>query len=166
MRYIKNCSCYKAVKLLEHGMKVVEFEKSLWAIVTVNEMQFGFMPERGIIDATFILMRLQEEYHAKGKKLYMCFLWTYRKLLTVPRKVLECAMQKKGVTEVLVRSVMSLYYGAKIRVRVDSELSEELRLKWDASRICAVITAICLLLYFVLAGSNDKFSLLLFILFY
>ena len=30
-----------------------------------------------------------------------------------------------GIPEVLVRSVMSLYEGAKTRVRVDSELSEE-----------------------------------------
>ena len=32
-------------------------------------MQIGFMPERGTIDAVFILRRMQEEYHAKGKKL-------------------------------------------------------------------------------------------------
>ena len=39
--------------------------------MTVNEIQFGFMPEKEIIDAVFILRRLQEEYHAKGKKLYV-----------------------------------------------------------------------------------------------
>ena len=47
----------------------------------------------------------------------------------VPRKVLEWAMRKKGVPDVLVRSVMSLYEGAKTRVRADSELSEELEAK-------------------------------------
>ena len=37
---IRNCSCYRAVTLLEHGMKVVEmvFEKRLRRIVTVDEM--------------------------------------------------------------------------------------------------------------------------------
>ena len=40
------------------------------------------------------------------------------------RVVLEWAMGKKGIPEVLVRSVMSLYEGAKTRVRVDCELSE------------------------------------------
>ena len=40
----------------------------------------------------------------------------------VQRKVLEWAMRKKGIPDVLVRSVMSLYEGAKTRVRVDSEL--------------------------------------------
>ena len=31
--------------------------------MTVNEMQFGFMPERGTIGAVFILRRMQEENH-------------------------------------------------------------------------------------------------------
>ena len=72
---IRNCRCYRAVKLLEHGMKVVErvLVKGLHRIVTVDEMKFGFMPEREAIDAVFILRRMQEEYHAKGNKLYMCF---------------------------------------------------------------------------------------------
>ena len=64
---IRNCSCYRAVKLLEHGMKVVErvLGKRLRRIVSVDEMQFGFMPERGTIVAVIIIRRLQEEYHAK-----------------------------------------------------------------------------------------------------
>ena len=38
-------------------------------------------------------------------------------------------MRKKGIPEVLVRSVMSLYEGAMTRVSVDSELSEEFEVK-------------------------------------
>ena len=38
---------------------------------------------------------------------------------------MEWAMRKKGIPDCLVRSVMSLYEGAKTRVRVDSDLSEE-----------------------------------------
>ena len=34
-------------------------------------------------------------------------------------------MRKKGIPEVLVGSVKSLYEGAKTRITVDSELSEE-----------------------------------------
>ena len=47
-------------------------EKRLCGIVSVDEMKFGFMSEKGTIDAVFILRRMQEEYHAEGKKLYMC----------------------------------------------------------------------------------------------
>ena len=71
---IRNCSCNRAVKFLEYGMKVLErvSEKRLRRLVSVDEMQFGSMPERGTIDAVLILRRLQNEYHAKEKS-YMCF---------------------------------------------------------------------------------------------
>ena len=74
-------------------------------------MQFGFMPERGTIDAAFILRRIQEEYHANSKKLYMCFVDLEETFDRVPRKVLEWAMRKLGVPNFVVRSVMSLYEG-------------------------------------------------------
>ena len=50
--------------------------KRLCGIVSVDEVQFGFMSERGTIDFVFILRRMQEEYHGKGKKLYMCYCGT------------------------------------------------------------------------------------------
>ena len=61
----------------------------------------------------------------KEKKLYMCFVDLEKTFDRVPRKVLEWALRKKTIQEVLVRSVMSLYEGAWIRVREDSELSEQ-----------------------------------------
>ena len=74
---IRNCNCYSAVKLLEHGMKVVErvLKKRLCRIVSVDETPIGPIPERGTIDAVLILRRMQEEYHAKGKSC-ICALWT------------------------------------------------------------------------------------------
>ena len=54
---IRNCNCNGAVKRLENGMKELErvLEKRLRRIVTVDEMQFGFVPERETIDEVFIL---------------------------------------------------------------------------------------------------------------
>ena len=48
-------------------MKVVDrvLRKRLHRIVSVDEIHFGFMPERGTILAVFIFRRMQEEYHAK-----------------------------------------------------------------------------------------------------
>ena len=45
---IRNCICYRTVMLLEHGMKMVErvLKERLCRIVSVDEMQFGFIPER------------------------------------------------------------------------------------------------------------------------
>ena len=85
-------------------MMVVErmLEKGLCRIVTVGEMQFGFMLERGTIGAVFILRRMQEEYHARGKELYMCFVDLEKAFDGVPRKVLEWVVRTKGITEDLV----------------------------------------------------------------
>ena len=47
----------------------------------------------------------------------------------VSRKVLEWALRKKGMPDVLVRLVTSLYERAKRRVRVDSEMSEQFEVK-------------------------------------
>ena len=43
--------------------------------------------------------------------------------------MLEWAMRKKGIPEILVRSVMSLYEGANTMVRMDYELSKEFGVK-------------------------------------
>ena len=68
------------------------------------------------------MRRLQQEYHAKGKELYMVLVNVEKAFKRAPRKVLESAMRKKGTSDVMVRSAMSLNEGAKVRVRVDSEL--------------------------------------------
>ena len=64
---------YKGLRLLEVVMKIVEkvFEKRLQKIVMIDDMQFSFMSAKGTIDAVFILRRIQEEYLANERKLYM-----------------------------------------------------------------------------------------------
>ena len=43
----------------------------------------------------------------------------------VPRKVVEWEMRKNEIPEALVSAVMSLYRGAKTKVKVGTRLSEE-----------------------------------------
>ena len=83
-------------------------------------MQFGFMPGRGTTDA-----RMQEEFRDKKKKLYMCFVDTDNAFDRVPRKMMEWAMRKKSLPEVIVRAMIGLYYGTKTKVRVGSKLSKK-----------------------------------------
>ena len=66
-------------------------------------MQLGFMPERGTIDAVFILRRMQEEYQTKGKKVYIYFVDLENVLYRVPRKVLEWALRRKEIPEAMAQ---------------------------------------------------------------
>jgi len=80
-----NCRAYGRVKLLEHGMKIVErvLERRIRALIKLDEMQCGFMPGKGT-DALFILQRTQEEYHDKRK--LFCAMWVWRRHLIESRE--------------------------------------------------------------------------------
>ena len=65
----------------------------------------------------------------KEKKLYKCFVDLEKAFDRVPRKVFECIMRKRGIPDAMVRAVMSLYEGARTRVGVGLELSEEFKVK-------------------------------------
>ena len=125
------CGAHRGVKLLKRAMKIVEWvlERQIQTLINLDKMQFGFMPGKGTVDAIFIVRRMQEEYQKKDKKLYMCFVDMEKTVDRVPRKVMEWAMRKKDLSEVIVRAVMSLYDGAKTRVRVGSAYSEEFEVK-------------------------------------
>ena len=59
----------------------------------------------------------------------MCLVDLEKTFHRATKKVLEWAMRKKGIPDVLARAVMRLYEGAKSMVRVDSELSDEFEVK-------------------------------------
>ena len=74
----------------QHALIVVDIDKRKIRKV-VRKTCTG---RRKIIDAMFILRRMQEEYHAKGKNLYMCFVDLEKSFDRVPRIVLESATRK------------------------------------------------------------------------
>ena len=88
---VMDCASYRGVKLLEHGMKVMEklLEKRLRRLVKVDQMQFGFMPGRSTVDAIFILRRMQESYLERNRKLFIFFVDLEKAFDRVPRKVIE-----------------------------------------------------------------------------
>ena len=49
----------------------------------------------------------------------MCFVDLERAVDWVPRRVMEWALAKKGLPEVLMEAVMSLYEGSRTKVELD-----------------------------------------------
>ena len=71
------CGNYCTIKLLEHGMKVMEgvFEKRLRKMVEIREEQYGFVAGRRTTDAIFSLRQFYEKYLENDKELYLVFVY-------------------------------------------------------------------------------------------
>ena len=86
-------------------------------------MQFGFVSGRSATDAVFIVRQLQEK--SSRQKTTLVFVDLEKIFDRVPRKVIWWAMRKFGVEEWAVHVVQSMYIGAKSRVRINNQLSDE-----------------------------------------
>ena len=81
------CSSYRAIKLLEHGMKALErvLERRLRMKVNIDDMQFGLMSGKETVDAIFIVRQLQEKFMEKRKDLFYAFVDLEKAFDRVPR---------------------------------------------------------------------------------
>ena len=78
------------MKLIDQVLKVLEriLETIVRTQVSIDSMQFGFMPGRGTVDAIFILRQLHEKHLTKRKSLFFAFVDLEKAFDRVPRSVL------------------------------------------------------------------------------
>ena len=100
LSYIVNCfkgkgdalerGNFRGLKLIDQVLKIVEriLETAIRSKVSIDSMQFGFMPGRGTTDAIFILRQLHEKYLGKKKNLYFAFVDLEKAFDRVPRTVM------------------------------------------------------------------------------
>ena len=97
--------------------------------MSIEDSQFGFIPDRGTTDAIFVVRQLQEKYLAANKGRYMAFLDLEKAFDRVPRKVIWWGLRKLGVEEWIVQLVQGMYANARRCVRVGEGYSEEFEVK-------------------------------------
>ena len=97
--------------------------------MSIDNMQFGFMPGKGTTYVIFIMRQVQEKHQAKKKKLYYAFVDLEKEFDSIPRKVVRWALRKLGVDEWLIRIVMALYTEACTIIRTDAGLIESFEVK-------------------------------------
>ena len=80
---------FRGLKLLDHLMKGFErvIEKYIREAVNIDDMQFGFMPGKGMMVAIFITRIVQERFLAKKKDLYFTSVDLEKAFDRVPRQV-------------------------------------------------------------------------------
>ena len=122
---------YRGLKLLEHAMKAFEriLEGLIRKQVSIDDMQFGFMPGRGTTDAIFIARQVQEKFIAKNKTLYFAFIDLEKAFDRVPRTVVRWALRKVGVEEWLINTIMCMYDNCKSAVSVNGTVGEPFDVK-------------------------------------
>jgi len=71
-------------------MKVIErvFVKRLRRVIDIDEMQMGFMPGKGTIEAIFIIRQMMEKYEAAGRNLFIVFVDLEKAFDRVPREII------------------------------------------------------------------------------
>ena len=121
------CGNYRGLKLLEVLQKVLEriLESLVREQISIDSMQFGFMPGRGTTDAIFILRQLQEKSLGKKKDIFLAFVDLEKAFDRIPRKVLWWAMRTLGVSEWIVKTVQAMYNSPRSRVRINGKFSDE-----------------------------------------
>ena len=121
------CGSYRAIKLLEHAMKVFEsvLDKIIRQRVDLAKLQFGFIPGKGTTDAIFVVRQMQERYREKNKELYFAFIDLEKAFDRVPRDIMRWALRKAGVEEWLVQAVMSLYRNPRTCIKIQEVFSGE-----------------------------------------
>ena len=75
--------------------------------MSINDMQFCFMPRKTTNDIIFIMRQIQEKYQEK-KTLYYVFVDLGKDFERVPRDVMIWSLRKRSVNEWLIRIVMAL----------------------------------------------------------
>ena len=119
---------YRGLKLNEQAMKILEriVVGPIRQVVSIDDSQFGFVPERGTTDAIFVVWQLQEKYLVTYKRLYMAFVDF--------EKVIWWVLRKLGVEESIVRLVQGMYANARSRVLVGKAFSQEFEVKVGSTR--------------------------------
>ena len=113
-------------------MKVLErvLEKRIRCHVSIDNMQFSFMPGKGTTDAIFIMRQVQEKHQSKKKKLYYAFVDLEKAFDTSPEKGDEMGFGEAGYGLVShPHSYGTLYTDACTIVRTDAGLSESFEVK-------------------------------------
>ena len=123
---------FRGLKLLDHLMKVFErvIEKYIREAINIDDMQFGFMPGKGTMDAIFITRIMQERSLAKKKDLYFAFVDLEKAFGRVLQQVVTWALRKVGLEEWIIQVVKAMYENAESTININGTIGDTFRLKF------------------------------------
>jgi hypothetical protein len=103
-------------------------KKRIRGQVTIDEMQCGFRPGKGITDGIFVVRQLQEK-NTKRRRNCIMLLLIWKRHLTGYQDKLQWPLRKSDAQEWLVSAVMAMHEGARTVVRTEDGDSESFAVK-------------------------------------
>ena len=111
-------------------LKIIEsILKRLRKYIKIDQMQFGYMPGRGTVDAIFILRQVQERALEGNRSQYWAFVDLEKAFDRVPRELLYWSLRKKEVPEECISLVKTMYEDSTTVVNCKDGFSESFGVK-------------------------------------
>ena len=125
------CGNYRGIKLLEHGLKVLEknIRQASRALVKMDPKQFGFMPGKSTIDAIFIFRQIVEKRIEGNLSVFRGFVDLEKAYDRIPNEVMYWCLRRREIPEKLVRLAMETCKESQTAVKTAQGLSRELKIR-------------------------------------
>lgn len=104
----------------------------------LHEAQCGFVPGRGLTDASFVLQHLMSQSWEFAVPLYLAFIDLRKAFDSVPRDVLWQVLRAYGVPPLLVELVSDLHTGTLAAVRLGSQKGEPFSVSCGVRQGCII----------------------------
>jgi hypothetical protein len=131
----KDCDHYRGISIINHDGKLLErlIQNRLLPFVQetgcIPETQCGFLPGRSTVDAVLVSRLVSTFALEKDVPLFKCFIDLTKAYDKVDRSTLWRILERIGVSPRLLKVIVNLHEGAKARVKLEGEMSEEFELR-------------------------------------
>ena len=138
----RDCNNYRGISLLAIAgkimAKVIQSRLAQLAEEVLTESQCGFRRERSTIDMIFSLRQIQEKAIEQYQELYIVFVDFRKAFDSVDRDMLWRVLRRFGCPEHFVRMIEQFHTGAKGRVVVRQQESDQLDVNHGTKQGCVL----------------------------
>lgn len=154
---ISDCSSHRGISLLSAAGKVlahiINNRLIHLAEKLLPETQCGFRPNRGTVDAIFVVKQIQEKSLEQHQPLFMCFVDLEKAFDRVPREALWIVLKKTGCPDKIVNLIRQFHDNMLAKIRHEDKLSEQFPVTCGVKQGC--VLAPTLFSFYFAAVMND-----------
>ena len=136
------CELHRTISLMSHITKIilrVLIQRMRRKIrPELDESQFGFVPGKGTVNATYIMRTLSERAIEKQRNLYLCFIDYTKAFDRVRHTQLMEILNSINVDKQDIRVVQNLYWDQTATIRLENELGEWKSVKRGVRQGCVM----------------------------